>query len=512
MITGLQRMANEVSPGVEDEIEAYEKSLRRTTGQGGNEQPRPVLTPARPAGDKSPLTIAEVEADLKDAIGAPAILHHLSRLCWLYRFPGVECPEDQIMTLDELRAWLPKIPQDTIIALWPAITAAHAANQARGAAPISPPQEDPDVAALPDAIELLHRDGKVIQLLSSVVAAWQDRVTNREPFRPRWRGSLPRLAAIDEDPVLLRANYPAADSDAPVEPYGQLTLPGLTASVAVPGCTSWLLWLFDRAGGSKANSRGAPWDMRLWVYAILQLKVEDRDGLWHTLRFKTEEVIGWLHPRRWANIRRDWDNLPNALNGMRENLSYVPVPGFGKVAMLFPSVIPLKRSDPLIEFTIRVPPSAANGDRIEWPQLIAYGAESTRLFRAYLAVTAWIGRSARQGHPITRQIAPHVLGPDGKPRRRKGGAIVRSDTKRIPNPLGRYVKPLSEQDLARMIGFDATDRRRRHEARSAFERLDADGVIDLQRNGSHFKIFGPTQLSRRAGATGSAKLPVPANH
>ena len=116
--------------------------------------------------------------------------------------------------------------------------------------------------------------------------------------------------------------------------------------------------------------------MRLWVYAILHLDVEDRDGLWHMLRFSTKEVIGWLHPNGWTNQRRDWENLPTALITMRESLSYVPVPGFGKVAMLFPSVIPSVPSDPLIEFTIRVPPAAAHGDRIDWPLLTAYGAES----------------------------------------------------------------------------------------------------------------------------------------
>ena len=128
--------------------------------------------------------------------------------------------------------------------------------------------------------------------------------------------------------------------------------------------------------------------MRLWVYAILHLDVGDRNGLWHTLRFSTEEVIGWLHPNGWTNQRRDWKNLPKALTALRDSLSYVPVPGLGMVAMLLPSVIPNAPSDPLVEFTIRVPPAAARGDRIYWPLLTTYGAESTRLFRAYLAVSA----------------------------------------------------------------------------------------------------------------------------
>ena len=66
-------------------------------------------------------------------------------------------------------------------------------------------------------------------------------------------------------------------------------------------------------------------------------------------------------------------------------LAYVPVPGIGRVAVLFPSVIPSTPSNPLVEWTIRIPRVGANGDRLNWPRLLAYGADSARLFRAYLA-------------------------------------------------------------------------------------------------------------------------------
>ena len=303
----LGRDAESKSQEIEAGIKKYEESLRLTSGQDDDEQPEPAPARRPPAGDEPPLTAAEIEADLRKATCAPDIFLHLSRLCWVYSHPGVDFPEDQTMTPEDLIAWLPKIPKAASAALWTAM--------ARVGEPISTPQDDPDVEeALPGAIELLHREGgdvTIVHLLFSVVAAWQNRVTEREPFNQRRRGSLPRLSTMDEDPVFLASNFPV-DSGAPTEPYGQLSLPGFTDMVAVPGCTSWLLWLFDRAGGSIAQGRGAPWDMRLWVYAILQLKVEDRDGLWHTLRFPTEEVIGWLHPNGWTNFRRDWENLPKA--------------------------------------------------------------------------------------------------------------------------------------------------------------------------------------------------------
>ena len=70
-------------------------------------------------------------------------------------------------------------------------------------------------------------------------------------------------------------------------------------------------------------------------------------------------------------------------------------------------------------------------------------------------------------------------------------SIVRSATDLIDNPAARYVGPtLSERDLTRMIGFDPTDRRRRHEARAAFERIEADGVIEIERSGAGWLLFG----------------------
>ena len=85
----------------------------------------------------------------------------------------------------------------------------------------------------------------------------------------------------------------------------------------------------------------------------------------------------------------------------------------------------------------------ANGDRLNWPRLLAYGADSARLFRAYLAVTAWLGRSAKRGHPITRQIAAPVHGPDGKlARRRKGGAVHVHASQDAAGNLGGLAVPI----------------------------------------------------------------------
>ena len=327
-------------------------------------------------------------------------------------------------------------------------------------------------------------------------------------FKPARRASLPRLIKLGKDEADL-PGFP--NPDAP-EPDSQMLLPlhGIADTV---GCSSWLLWLFDRAGGdSWKGGRGAPWPLRLFVYALLHLDVAFRDGKWHAIPFETETVIGWLHPNGWQNMSRDWDLLPAALDFMRR-LAYVPVPGFGRVAILFPSMIPSAPTDPLVEFTIRIPSVAARGDRLDWLLLTRYGAESASLFRAYLAAMAWLGRSSRNGHPVTRRIAEPMYHLDGTMRRRKGkgkgGAIVRSKTRFIPNHAAKYAGPgLTERDLANMMGFDGNDRRRRHDARSVFERMDSDGVIDLQRSGYRFGILGPSRYQewRRKGPAGAAEL------
>ena len=175
---------------------------------------------------------------------------------------------------------------------------------------------------------------------------------------------------------------------------------------------------------------------------------------------------------------------------MRERLSYVYIPGVGDMALMFPSVIPHNPTDPLVEFTIRIPQVAASGARINWPKLCQYGTESAGLYRAYLSATTWMDRVAHKGHPITAEIGAPLLLSDGRPRRRKGGAVVRSTDRRVPNPAARFVRPLSDVDLTRMIGLDQSIRKYRWSARKAFERLSADNVIDLQRDDGGWRIFG----------------------
>ena len=298
------------------------------------------------------------------------------------------------------------------------------------------------------------------------------------PYRPTRRASLPR--------VQRRITQPKPESAR----GAQFGLPGFAPESTKPD-PFWLLLLYDKAGGDKlAAGHGAPWDLRLFVAALLHLRVDERDGQWRTLRFPVSEVIGWLHPKKWRNARRDWHRLPAALHRM--NSLFLPVSSVGWALIAIASLIPSRPSDPFVEFTLRLPRSAAHGARIDWPKLCKYGAESAALYRTYLSVSTALDSVARNGVPITRQIGAPILDASGRPVRRPGGAVRRRSDVLVPHPLARIAPEWSDRDAASFIGFDPDTRINRTRTRRAFERLKNDGVIDLEptRNG-RFRIFGP---------------------
>ena len=320
------------------------------------------------------------------------------------------------------------------------------------------------------------------------------------PYLPVRRATLPGFGRISDRSALLPA-FVADDIGEPQRPQ----LPGFAS---VPACASWLLDLYDRAGGrSMRQGRGAPWDLRLFVYALLHLHVSDRDGLWRTIDVphlpdhakRLEDATGerrlsvseWLHGPKWSNARRDWHLLPEALDRLAGGLGRVYLPGVGDVLIVTASAIPRSRTDPVVQFSVRIPGAAAHGDRIDWPTLTEYGRQSAVLFRAYLSAVAWMGKSARYGMPLTAEIPQAVRYAGGRPKRRQGGRIVRSGNLE-PNPLARFVGALCEHDLTAMIGFDPQSRDHRRQARAAWRRLHDDGVIDLRvEAGGRFRIFGP---------------------
>ena len=316
--------------------------------------------------------------------------------------------------------------------------------------------------------------------LLPLVDAWQCRPRKAREFRPIARASLPRLHLITAPEVSHLPNFPVPMERTP-------HLPEFPGDVGC--CPSWLLSLFARKRGQDDRSGPAAYDLRLFLGVLLHLCIHDRDGLTRVLAFPTDYVVSWLHPEGWANYRRDWERFPQALERVA-SLSRLYVRGFGDFGLVWASGIPRHWTDSVVEFHARVPRVSAPGARLHWPTLCRYGALSSRLYRAYLAVSAFLDRAAHAGHPITREIAPVLLDENGKPLV-ANGRVVRSLTERVPNRLARFVPFLSDAEVARLVGCDPSDRRRRHEARRAIETLESDGVIEIVRARGGVYLFGP---------------------
>ena len=337
------------------------------------------------------------------------------------------------------------------------------------------------------ALHAMRAPGNGVSLLAALYKALS---TPIQPFVPTGRASLPRLANLTkEDGQIPLFSIPACEPQAL-----QLSLPGFAPTApGVEICPSWLLRLFDAGGGeSMAQGRGAPWPLRLFIGALLHVGIPERDGYWHSFVLPTEDVISWLHPKGWANRKRDWEKFPEALQRINRGLGSVDINGTD-VLLVVASGIPRRPDAPFVEFSVRVPARAARGDRLDWPTLCRYGTESAVLYRAYLAVSAFLGRSARAGHPITAKIEAPLLGADGKPIREKGGQIKRVSGALVENPAAIYSRSLSDVGLTGMLGFDPSNKVYRLRARQAFERLAEDKVIDLQKDGKLWRVFGPAK-------------------
>ena len=449
-------------------------------------------------------------SDLLKARTAPDILAALARAL-------IEpCPAEAMPTPAALAEWLHDCPEAAFVEATTRLDAmtVGAAEWVwtvnRPLPGLSAPDMTPEVIAhdgyyIASVVNLharwldLPEDERPWHPLAPIVRAWQMRPVEVEPFRPRHRAALPDLHRPRREDL---PDLPMLPATARKPAW----LPGMEPTVG--GCPSWLLALFDQAGGrSMRPGRGAPWDLRLFVAALLSLPVESRDGRPRDLTFKAGEVAAWLHPRGWdrANRRRDWPAFLRALGTLgalrvpMEVSACWPDDGTTEirdVALVACADAPREWRDGLarVTFTVRAPGSEGPGVRIDWPRLVAYGADSAPLYRGYLAVSAALHRTARRGAPAPKLIGAPELRPDGRPRRRKGGAIVRQSgpgAAMVPHPAAGMAPVWTDADAARFIGLDPAHRESRARARRMLDRLHDDGVIEVERTARGVRLYGP---------------------
>ena len=247
----------------------------------------------------------------------------------------------------------------------------------------------------------------------------------------------------------------------PIPEYGQLALPGIGGrnDQAAPG---WLLDLWDQAGGgTMQRGRGAPWDLRLFVAALLWTPRAHRDGTARPLVLPARDVIGWLHPGRWRNLYRDWQQFPEALHNVDRLRVYVP--GVGRIRLVAVDVIPAT-PDELVAFRVVIPAGAAIGPRIHFPTLTDYGRRSAPLYRAYLASRAIVDHTSRRGSPVRATHATRAR---------------------------RRVPTYTTAELARIVGYGPTSGGRKAKTMATWEQLAEDGHIDLRPEGAdRWRIYG----------------------
>ena len=328
------------------------------------------------------------------------------------------------------------------------------------------------------------------------VAGWQQREVVVKPTRG---AGLPRFQRVSEAEALA---LPGFDAPMPGPIRGQQVLPGFDVT-PVGGCPSWLLSLYDQAGGeTERPGRGAPLDLRVFVGALLSVPETARDGRDVRIPITVGELAEWLYPNGWdrSNRRRGWESFRQSLRNLDRLRVPIEVGGhMVGVQVVNAFVIPRSwdRGRASVVLRVAIPSTAARGARVNWDQLRVYGAESAPLYRAYLSVCAVLDYSARNGHGITRQIGAPKVDQDGRALRGKRGRIIRSTTETIPNPAAKFVGKLTDDDVRRLVGLHAHHHENRRRAREALERLDGDGVIDLQtyRDG-RVQIFASSNRKR----------------
>ena len=356
----------------------------------------------------------------------------------------------------------------------------------------------------------MSADQKPKHPLAPILLAWYRR--EGPLFQPAQRGALMEWHRADTSDMRLLDPGDAP----PLSDEVQMVLPLFDSAIQDDGAVSWLLALYELSGGNLDKVKGLPPALVMAVGAIAHLHVRSRDSDFRRLYFPSlirhkENWRGdrpppwdpdnpplaieeWLYPNGgMARPSRDWTRIRDGLQDMGKRLAYLPIPGLGDVAWLFPGVIPQSIDDQVVEIVIRIPESAANGTRFDWPLFLQYASRNARKARAYLSAVAIMGRSAHDGEFQTRQLPARVLDQHGNPVRKPGGRYSRDLALGLEdNPHARYVRALSDRALARMCGFRNPTKLQLKRARDTFAELEADGVLEFVRDDNGYRLFGPT--------------------
>ena len=439
-------------------------------------------------------------------------------LTWAARQVHPQCREDQVPSLGEIARWWSHVSQraadyaneslcNVLGPRWYwVVTEEHgAASEGPRLSAVAPEGSDRRMGmhTLGAVHEAFVRSGapEAEHPLLPVMRAWLfERATPGAVFMPGARASLPRLQYGGNGDgaagmLFTDARPPGGRQLALPFGGGDSTGAGKDFEV-VDSCPSWLLEMY--AAAERASSRGLAWSFRVVVGGLVHLDVRQRDGRMRDLEMPVDSIIDWLEvvrDGRWAHRARDYSRLAAALEETQRyrvtlgGMRYWLVSAYGVPEVYTPGASCV--------LTVRTPPGAAAGMRIDWPRFRREAAASAIRARAYLSLMALLDRSARNGVAITREIRAPVPLPGGAgPMRGPGGRVVRSDGL-VPNPAARYAPYLPERDLAAFLGMASTGKAK-HDARGAIVALaqGRDAVVELVRERRGWRVFGvqPTDV------------------
>ncbi len=159
--------------------------------------------------------------------------------------------------------------------------------------------------------------------LGPLVGAWLNHASSKpmpmEPFHPKTRANVPKLEAESSKDRSLK-RLPGFVGE-PGKPPVQLQLPRIGGVEPETVFPSWILRLYDTMGGPAFTRGRGPYELRLFVGALLHVPIEGRNGHWRTMRFPLSDI--------------EWHRLPEALERLASfPLGWVPVSGLGLVSII----------------------------------------------------------------------------------------------------------------------------------------------------------------------------------
>jgi len=262
------------------------------------------------------------------------------------------------------------------------------------------------------------------------VREWQNqppvvkRNSRPDPIFPTWQ-NVPRHDLRTEQSTLFpslptRTGYQAA------QPGLFSSLPDIENPLAsnkiIP--PSLPLVSYDAAGGIGLNKGGgAPLALRLWVEAILSVKMEDREQK-ARLEITLGELILALWPQDWSGPKRDGPRLEKAFNAIGR--MFVPWEKGRWLAVVIRNRPHYYDRDSLVVIDVELPPGTRPGPIVYRPMLAKYGVSNTAAFRLALSLPAYwnkyltFSHKNQKGHIHYNQIPPLIP----KVKRNKAGFVL----------------------------------------------------------------------------------------